>query len=179
MFVIMIHFPPTHTQKCIFSPQSIFYPLFLNEDGRIKENVLVSCIIDFDDIQLCLRQFCLNLNICKVMTIFFKFWPKKIRKTVITLQILKFKQNGLSQSWISSKSIMQLTKTIFQNSAIFIEKKCIENRLWGKSAFFWGKRINSSRYHAMLGSGPRGYRTALPQISKRLPFMQLPVSRVC
>ena len=38
---------------------------------------------------------------------------------------------------------MQLTKTIFQNSAIFIEKKWAENRLWGKSAFLWGKRINS------------------------------------
>ena len=50
--------------------------------AELRENVLVSCIIDFDDIQLCLRQYCLNLNICKVMTIFFKFWPKKIRKTV-------------------------------------------------------------------------------------------------
>ena len=58
---------------------------------------LVSCIIDFDDIQLCLKKFCLNLNMCKVMTIFFKFWPKKIRKTVITLQIFRFKQNSLSQ----------------------------------------------------------------------------------
>ena len=54
--------------------------------AELGKNVLVSCIIDFDDIQLCLRQFCWNLNICKVMTIFFKFWPKKIRKTVITLK---------------------------------------------------------------------------------------------
>ena len=61
-------------------------------------NVFVSCIINFDDIQLCLRQFCLNLNICKVMTIFFKSLPKKIRKIATTLQILRFKQNGLSQS---------------------------------------------------------------------------------
>ena len=64
--------------------------------AELGQNVLASCIIDFDDIQqLCLRQFCLNLNICKVMTIFFKFWPKKIRKTVITLQILRFKQTVL------------------------------------------------------------------------------------
>ena len=55
--------------------------------AQLVKNVLVSCIIDFDDIQLCLRQLCLNLKICKVMMIFFKFWPKKIRKTVITLQI--------------------------------------------------------------------------------------------
>ena len=67
--------------------------------AELGENVLVSCIIDFDDdIQLCLRQFCLNLNISNVMTISFKFWPKKIRKTSITLQISRFKQNCLSQS---------------------------------------------------------------------------------
>ena len=30
----MIHF--VSLQKCTFSPQSIFYPLFLNEDGRIR-----------------------------------------------------------------------------------------------------------------------------------------------
>ena len=92
---------------------------------ELGKNVLVSCIIDFDDIQLLLRQFCLNLSICKVMTIFFKFLPEKIRKTVITLQILRFKQTYPSQSLISSKSIMKLTKTIFQNSAIFIEKKWV------------------------------------------------------
>ena len=112
-------------QKCTFPPQSIFYPLFLNEDDRIRAK-RHSKLHYFDDIQLCLRQFCFNLNICNVMTIFFKFWPKKIRKTGITLQILRFKQNCLRQSWISSKSIMQ---TIFQNSAIFIEKKWVENQL--------------------------------------------------
>ena len=41
--------------------------------AELGKNVFVSCIIDFDDIQHCLSQFCLNLNICKVMTIFFKF----------------------------------------------------------------------------------------------------------
>ena len=66
--------------------------------AELGENVLVSCINDFDDIQLCLIQFCLNINICKVMTIFFKFWPKKIRKTVITYQIFRFEQNCLRQS---------------------------------------------------------------------------------
>ena len=38
---------------------------------------------------------------------------------------------------------MQLTKTVFQNSAIFIEKKWVENQLWGKTEILWGKRINS------------------------------------
>ena len=90
--IFMIHFSPhkNHFFSGKFSPQSIFYPLFLNEESlkmaELGENVLVSCIIDFesffDDIQLCPRQFCFNLNICKVMMIFFKFWPKKIRTTV-------------------------------------------------------------------------------------------------
>ena len=54
--------------------------------AELGKNVLVRCIIDFDDIQLCQRQFCLNLNICKFMTNFFKFWPKKIRKTRLHLE---------------------------------------------------------------------------------------------
>ena len=33
---------------------------------------------------------------------------------------------------------MQLTTTFFPNSAIFVEKKWVENRLWGESAFLWG-----------------------------------------
>ena len=60
------------------------------------------------------------------------------------MQILRFKQNCLSQSWISSKSIMQLTKTIFHNSAIFIEKKWYKIDC-GKKWILWGKRINSCK----------------------------------
>ena len=60
--------------------------------------VLVSCIIDFDDIQLCLRLFCLNLNICKVMTVFLIFLGQNLKKIVITLRILRLKQNSLRQS---------------------------------------------------------------------------------
>ena len=36
---------------------------------------------------------------------------------------------------------MQLTKTIFQNFAIFIEKKWVENRLWLKSGFCGEKEL--------------------------------------
>ncbi len=39
---------------------------------------------------------------------------------------------------------MQLTKTIFPDSAIFIEKKRVENRLWRKSEFLWRKKIKTS-----------------------------------
>ena len=35
---------------------------------------------------------------------------------------------------------MQLTKTIFSDSAIFIEKKRVENQLWAKSEFLWAKK---------------------------------------
>ena len=112
--------------------------------------VLVRCIIDFDDIQLWLRQFCLNINICKVKTAFLIFLGQNLKKIVITLQILRFKQTCLSQSWISLKSIMQLTNTFFPNSAIFIEKKWVENRLWGKSAFLWGKKMYHDRWAQIL-----------------------------
>ena len=44
--------------------------------------VLVSSIIDFDDVQLWLRQFCLNLNICKVMTDFLIFLGQNLKKIV-------------------------------------------------------------------------------------------------
>ena len=37
---------------------------------------------------------------------------------------------------------MQLTKVIFSHSAIVIEKKTIENRLWAKSEFFWAKKMH-------------------------------------
>ena len=75
------------------------------------------------------------------MRIFLKFWPEKIKKTVITLQALRFKHNILSQTCISSKSIMQLTEKIFPDFAIFIEKKWVENRLLKKSDFLWGKTL--------------------------------------
>ena len=71
------------------------------------------------------------------MTNFSKFWPETIKKTVITLWEFRFQQN--------SKSIIQLTETIFANYAIFMKKKWVENRLWGKSVFVcvWGGAINS------------------------------------
>ena len=72
-----------------------------------------------------------------------------MKTIVITLQILRFKQNchGLRQSWTSSKSIMQLTEKFPPNSTIFIEKKWVENRLWGKSVFLWGKKNVSLGYN--------------------------------
>ncbi len=78
--------------------------------------------------------------------VLFKIWPEILKKAIITLQALRFKLNCLNQTCISLKSIMQLTKTIFPDSAIFIEKKRVENRLWRKSEFLWRKKnISSSR----------------------------------
>ena len=74
---------------------------------------------------------------------------KHWKKTIITLQALRFKLNCLNQTCISLKSIMQLTKTIFPDSAIFIEKKRVENRLWRKSEFSWRKKNMSYRVPAL------------------------------
>ena len=81
----------------------------------------------------------MNLNACKVMMVFItesqclqsydglKIWPDNIKKALITLQSLRFKLNRLNETCISSKSMMQLTKTIFPDSAVFIEPKIVEN----------------------------------------------------
>ncbi len=76
--------------------------------------------------------------------VFFKFSGQILKKTIITLQALRFKLNCLNQTCISLKSIMQLTKTIFPDSAIFIEKKRVENQFWRKSEFLWRKKIKTS-----------------------------------
>ena len=65
-------------------------------------------------------------------------------KAFIPLQELRFKLISLTQTCISSKSIMPLTKKIFPDSAIFIEKKRVENRLWAKNEFLWAKKNASS-----------------------------------
>ena len=58
-----------------------------------------------------------------------------MKKTIITLQALRFKPNSLNQTRVSSKSIKQLTKTIFSDSVIFIEKNRAENHLLEKVNF--------------------------------------------
>ena len=61
-------------------PHSRFSTHFFSmKMAELGKNVLVSCIIDFDDIQL-----------CKVMTVFLIFLGRNLKKIVITLQILRF-----------------------------------------------------------------------------------------
>ena len=76
----------------------------------------------------------------RAMLVFFKIWPENIKKAFITLQDLRFNLTSLNQTCISSKSIIQLTKTIFSDSAIFIYETRVENRLWAKSEFLWAKK---------------------------------------
>ncbi len=76
------------------------------------------------------------------MMVFFKIWPEKFKET-ITLQALRFKLNCFNQIFISLKSIMHLSETIFPDSAIFIEKKRVENRLWRKSEFCGEKKYHN------------------------------------
>ena len=77
------------------------------------------------------------------MMVLFKIWPENIKKALITLQALRFKPNSLNQTCISLKSIMQLTKTIFSNSAIFIEKKRVANWLLAKVKFCGQNKMHS------------------------------------
>jgi hypothetical protein len=70
-----------------------------------------------------------------------KIWPGILKKTVITLQALRFKLKSPNQTCISLKSIMQLARTICFYSATFIEKRRVENRLWPKSEFLCPKQI--------------------------------------
>ena len=149
LWAVMLFTPLFHDafffpQKSTVSPQSIVYPLFLNEDGRIRGERLSKLHYRFRRYPTLPKTILLEYQYLQSDDDLLQILAWEIWKTVITLQILTFKQNCLSQSWISLKSIVQLTKTIFQNSAIFIEKRWVENRLWGKSEFLWWKRINSS-----------------------------------
>ena len=82
------------------------------------------------------RHWCSIRGTPAVMKVFFKIWPENIKKAIITLQALIFKLNMLNETCISSKSIMQLTKTIFPDSA----NDC-HLHWWAKSDWFYvGKK---------------------------------------
>ena len=63
---------------------------------------------------------------------------------------------------------MQLTETICFDSAIFIEKKTVENRLWAKSEFLWSKKdmhpsqkVSFSPSACLLCPFRRGFRSKI------------------
>ena len=107
-------------------------------DMTASENfVLTSCTIDFDDVKVSLRLFSLSLNTSKVMMVFLIFSGQNLKNNIITLEAFRLKLYSLNEPCISSKSTIQLSRTIFSNSAIFMEKKRVENQLWVKSEFLW------------------------------------------
>ena len=100
-------------------------------------------MIDFDNIQVLLRLFSLNLNAYKVMKAFLIFCRPNFEEDhhiFAGIEIMRFRLNSLNQACISSKLIMQLTKTNFSDSVIFIEKKSVENWLWAKVNFVGKKK---------------------------------------
>ena len=56
---------------------------------------------------------------------------------IITLKASWLRLNGLNQTFLASKSIMQLIKTIFSYSATFIENQRVKNRLCSWRVFLW------------------------------------------
>ena len=135
-----------------FSPQSIFYPLFLNEDGRILKNDFSTLLYRFRRYSTLTRTVLLesqNLQSYDSLPDFLRPKFEEDRhnfadiEIVINLQI--FKQNCLRQCWISSKSIMQLTKTFFSNSAIVLKKKWGGQSIGGKKSIIVGKKNVSCR----------------------------------
>ena len=134
-------------QKPFFAHSRFFYSLFINEDARIEKNRLSKLHYRFPSSTIYkfhYDSFGLNLNACKDMEVFFKIWPENIKKAFATLQALRFKQNCVNKTCISSKAIMQFTMTIFSDSVICIEKKRAENWLWAKSKFLLAKSFHSS-----------------------------------
>ena len=57
------------------------------------------------------------------------FSGQNLKKSIIALQALRLKLDSVNKTCMSSKLSMLLFKTIFSDSAIFIEKKTVENRL--------------------------------------------------
>ncbi len=96
--------PSSKTQWCIFFGHenslfghnqfsTLFFSMKVAESEKI---VLASCIIGFKDIHVWLRHFSLNLNACKVMTVFFKIPGEILKKTVWRKQFVA-KKNKTSK----------------------------------------------------------------------------------
>ena len=109
--------------KIHFSPTIDFLPLFLNKDGRIRGKRLSKLHYRFQRYSTLTKTVLLESQYLQNYDSLPDFLRPKFEEDSITLQISRFKQNRPWQSWISSKSIMKLTKTFSPNSAIFI-KKC-------------------------------------------------------
>ena len=84
--------------KMQFSPQSIFHPRFLNEDGRILKNGLSKLHYRFQRYSTFLKTVLLKSQHLQSYDSRPDFLGQNLKKIVITLQILRFKQNCFRQS---------------------------------------------------------------------------------
>ncbi len=125
---------------CIFSPScfpplSICHSFFLNQDSRIQGK--------------CLRKlyhwFWWNTYLIE------DFKLENLKKTILTLQILRLKLKILNQTYIWLKSIMQLPRTIFFDSDIFFKEQIAANWLWLKK---WksGRKILKKKWQKNIES---------------------------
>ena len=69
-------------QKFTFCTQPIFDSLFSMKMKEYEKIVVVSCIIDSDDVQVWLRLLSLSLDAYNVMMVFSKIWPENIKKVL-------------------------------------------------------------------------------------------------
>ena len=85
----------------------------------------------------------INLPLCSTVPFhnLFQFWGMLQWYTGCVIRL--WEGIGLNQTDISSKSTMQLTKMIFSDSAIFIEKKTVENRCGQKVNCCGQKKIHA------------------------------------
>ena len=147
---------PPPQKKIQFRPQLIFYPLFLNEDIKVRENRLSKLYCRFRRYAILpklVQQLPLESQCLQVMTNFSEFYLKtrgdshnfagieiKTQQSKSKLQIFegcvwypKRRPCGVAINTLvdliklagetpSLKSIMQLTKTRFPNSAISFRK---------------------------------------------------------
>ena len=134
--IINTHLTTTQS-RCCYSPhpthkfphyqQLIFYCLFPMKMVEYEIIILVSWIIDFANFFKFLQKntsskFVLQelWGLLQNLSNSFKIWPAKINKAVTTFQALRFRMNRIKQIYVSWKSIMQFTWTIFPNSVTLI-----------------------------------------------------------
>ena len=71
------------------------------------------------------------------MKVLSNFWPKNIRKIIITFAKIENQYKSLNENWMSSESMMQYSKTIFfWFCHLPKKKKLVEHQLRGKLGFF-------------------------------------------
>ena len=90
---LWVHDKNAH-KNSLFAYSEFSTLFFSRKMAESEKNVLVNCIIDFDNIQVWLRRYCLNLNACKDVKAFLRFSGQILKKTIITFLAMRFKLNS-------------------------------------------------------------------------------------